>query len=146
VDFHEKIFYNGSQISKMDCTDFYLTNIGGPTWSRTPDNGTGIVMAKFVAVCELNALESGTMRNVQVGKKKIVVIRQGDELYALEDRCSHENYPLSDGFLEEGKIACAMHGAEFDLKTGEALALPAYENVNTYVVRVNDGMVEVQID
>ena len=103
-------------------------------------------MAKFLAVCQLDTFASGTMRNIQVGKKKIVVIRQGDELYALEDRCSHENYPLSDGFLEDGKIACAMHGAEFDLKTGEALALPAYENVKTYIVRMNDGMVEVQVD
>ena len=101
-------------------------------------------MAKLVAVGDTSKFAPGTMREVQVGKKSILVIRQGDDFYALENKCSQ--YPLSDGFLEEDRIACSMHGSEFNLKTGEALSLPAYENVKAYPVQVNNGHIEVEID
>lgn len=103
-------------------------------------------MAKVVTVCKFDEFAPNTMRRVKVGKKAIVVIRQQDELYALEDRCSHEDYPLSDGFLDDGVISCSLHGARFDLKTGDALSMPAYEGVATFKVQNNSGTVELLIE
>ena len=102
-------------------------------------------MSKFVHVCELNQLGDGGMRTIVADGVQIVVARDGDTLYALKDECSHEEFPLSEGWIEDGCLFCAFHGAKFDLKSGEALTLPAYEGVKTYPVRVNDGMIEVNV-
>ncbi|MBN1466187.1 non-heme iron oxygenase ferredoxin subunit [candidate division KSB1 bacterium] len=86
------------------------------------------------------------MRPFTVAGVTIVVVRDGDELYALRDQCTHEEYPLSEGWLEDGCLFCPMHGAKFDLRTGAALSLPAYEDVATFPVRVREGMVEVKME
>ncbi|RQW06531.1 non-heme iron oxygenase ferredoxin subunit [candidate division KSB1 bacterium] len=91
-------------------------------------------------------LPAGAMRPFTVEGVTIVVVRDADELYALRDQCTHEEYPLSEGWLEDGCLFCAMHGAKFDLQTGAALSLPAYEGVATFPVRVREGMVEVKIE
>jgi 3-phenylpropionate/trans-cinnamate dioxygenase ferredoxin component len=100
----------------------------------------------FVPLFPLEQLLDQSIRKVKVSGKKMIVVRQGEKLYALADRCSHEDYALSEGFLEPGKICCSMHGAGFDLATGAALSLPAYEPVAVYPVQVNNGMVEIDID
>jgi 3-phenylpropionate/trans-cinnamate dioxygenase ferredoxin component len=100
----------------------------------------------FVPLFPLEQLQDQTIRKVKWSGKKLIVVKQGDDLFALADRCSHEDYALSEGFLEPGKICCSMHGAGFDLKTGAALSLPAYEPVTVYPVQVKDGMVEIDID
>jgi len=100
-------------------------------------------MANRISVCKFNELVPDTIRRVKSGRTNIVLVRQGSELFALEDRCTHEDYPLSDGFLEDGKIICPYHGAQFDLRTGEALTLPAYEAVKTYPVVNNDDVIEI---
>ena len=69
-----------------------------------------------------------------------------DELYAVEDGCPHEVFVLSAGPLEGGTIECVLHGARFDLKTGEALCAPAYLPVRTFPVVVEDGAVWTRDD
>jgi 3-phenylpropionate/trans-cinnamate dioxygenase ferredoxin subunit len=88
----------------------------------------------------------GTKRRVVLGGVGILVVRHGDDIYAIRDRCSHEEYSLLDGTLHEGTVSCPQHGAQFDLKTGEALTPPAFEDLKTYPVRVNNGYVEVKAD
>lgn len=102
-------------------------------------------MAKFKPVVKFDALTDGAMRRFKIDGQEIVVVRTGDQVYALEDRCTHEDYPLSDGYLQDGEICCMMHGASFDLQTGEVMTPPAFENVRTYNVRVNAGMVEIEL-
>lgn len=102
-------------------------------------------MASFRPLFPVEQLGDGRMRRVTVQGQNLVIVRQGDEFYALADRCTHENYALSDGFLESGKIGCPMHGATFDLRSGTVLTPPAYEDVAVYPVRVINGMVEVEI-
>jgi len=70
------------------------------------------------------------------------------EYYAIEDRCSHDDGPLCEGDWDpdEGVAICPRHGANFDIRTGEALTLPAVEPVATYSVRVVDGVVKVTVD
>ncbi len=103
-------------------------------------------MGNSIAVMEFDRLEEGKPRRIEVDGEEIVLVRLNDKVYALEDRCSHEEYPLSEGWVEDGKLCCSLHGAQFDPATGEALALPAYENVRTYPVRMNTGTVEIDLE
>ena len=87
--------------------------------------------------------EAGRARALPVG-----VYNCGGELYAIEDRCSHDDGPLCLGNwdAEACTVVCPRHGASFDLETGRALTLPAYLPVRTFPVRVEDGVVVVEID
>lgn len=74
------------------------------------------------------------------GKKRILVARWEGKLYAIDDRCTHDDGPLGEGeLLEGGEIECPRHGARFDIKTGKAMCLPAVGAVNCYSVEVRDG-------
>jgi 3-phenylpropionate/trans-cinnamate dioxygenase ferredoxin subunit len=67
------------------------------------------------------------------------------ELYAIEDRCSHDDGPICHGTWDEETCVavCPRHGASFDLRSGKALSLPAYLPVRTFTVRVEDGAIKV---
>lgn len=90
-------------------------------------------------------LDSGTAVRVDLAGTKVAVVRAGDELYAVADRCSHANYSLSEGEVDadELTIECWKHGALFSLCTGEALTLPAIAPVAIYTVEVVDGEIYV---
>ncbi|NOY59674.1 MAG: non-heme iron oxygenase ferredoxin subunit [Calditrichaeota bacterium] len=103
-------------------------------------------MSRTEAVLAFDRLEEGKPRRVKVESEEIVLVRLKDKVYALEDRCSHEDYPLSEGWVDDGKLCCSLHGAQFDPATGEALTLPAYEDVRTYPTRVIDGTVEIDLE
>jgi 3-phenylpropionate/trans-cinnamate dioxygenase ferredoxin subunit len=85
------------------------------------------------------------MKLVTVGPVMIGVFHVGDELYAIEDRCSHDDGPLVEGDWEpeERVVICPRHGSRFDLRTGQPLSLPAYLPVRTFPVRVEDGIVKL---
>ena len=99
-----------------------------------------------IEVCPLQELPPGTVRIVPVaGFLAIGVYNCGGELYALEDRCSHDDGPLCEGDFDcEDKVAtCPRHGARFDIASGRALSLPAYLPVETFEVSVRDDQVVV---
>jgi 3-phenylpropionate/trans-cinnamate dioxygenase ferredoxin subunit len=100
-----------------------------------------------IEVCPLEALPPGTMKLVSAGILTLGVYNVDGELYALEDRCSHDDGPLVEGEWEpeEAVAICPRHGARFDIRTGAALSLPAYLPVQTYPVRVEDGVVVVEV-
>ncbi len=106
-------------------------------------------MAREVEVGPLDELPPGTVRIVPVERfLSIGVYNCGGELYALEDRCSHDDGPLCEGDFdcEEGVATCPRHGARFDITSGRPLSLPAYLPVETYPVRVrDDGVVVVEV-
>jgi len=90
------------------------------------------------------------------GSFKLIVVGPGDyvgvyncggELYAIEDRCSHDDGPLCEGDWDEDtcRVVCPRHGAQFDLASGRPLTLPATEPVATYPVSVVDGVVRVDV-
>ena len=102
-----------------------------------------------VVVCPLEALPPGTMKLARVGADTIGVFHLPDgRLCALEDRCSHDDGPLVEGDWEpdEGVAICPRHGSRFDICSGRLLALLAHEPVETYPVRVEDGMVVVTVE
>jgi 3-phenylpropionate/trans-cinnamate dioxygenase ferredoxin component len=74
----------------------------------------------------------------------IVVVRCGAELYAVEDRCTHDGEPLGEAEVESCQIICPRHGAHFCVRTGEALTPPSYEPLRTYQVRETGGRVLVE--
>tara|TARA_B100001248_G_C26988066_1_gene277754 strand:+ start:135 stop:452 length:318 start_codon:yes stop_codon:yes gene_type:complete len=76
----------------------------------------------------------------------IAIINCNDEYYAIDDLCSHAEASLSDGEVYDCKVECPLHGAEFDLKTGEAITLPATKPVNIYPVSIEDGYLFLEID
>ena len=98
-------------------------------------------------------LEAGPLEEIPPGEMKLVdaepysvgVYNCGGELYALEDRCSHDDGPLCLGNWDaETCVAfCPRHGASFDIRSGRALTLPAYLPVRTFPVRIEDGVVKV---
>jgi 3-phenylpropionate/trans-cinnamate dioxygenase ferredoxin subunit len=100
-----------------------------------------------LTVCPLDELPAGTMKLVHAGEISVGVYNVGGELYAIEDRCSHDDGPLVEGDWEpdEAIVVCPRHGATFDIRTGKALTLPAYLPVDTFPVRVADGLVKVDV-
>ena len=89
----------------------------------------------------LDSIGSGTGRKVEIDGLVILLVRIDDDIYAISDTCSHADVSLSNGFVEADDCAveCPKHGASFDLRTGEALTLPAIRPVPTYEVAVIDG-------
>jgi 3-phenylpropionate/trans-cinnamate dioxygenase ferredoxin component len=84
---------------------------------------------------------------VRSGEIAVGVYNLAGKLCAIEDRCSHDNGPLAEGDFdeEEGVAICPRHGARIEICTGRPLSLPAVEPVDTFPVRVVDGIVKVDI-
>jgi 3-phenylpropionate/trans-cinnamate dioxygenase ferredoxin subunit len=88
----------------------------------------------------------GSVKLIYAGPSLTVgVYNCAGELYAIEDRCSHDDGPLCEGDWDQEtcRVVCPRHGSQFDLSTGAPLTLPAYQPVATYPVRVEDGYVRV---
>ena len=101
-----------------------------------------------IDVAPLDEFGPGQMRIVTVGWTSIGVYNCDGALHAIEDRCSHDDGPLCRGGFdsEACTVACPRHGSSFDLASGRALSLPAYLPVRTFPVRVEDGVVVVEVD
>jgi 3-phenylpropionate/trans-cinnamate dioxygenase ferredoxin subunit len=102
----------------------------------------------WVRVAALGELPKRGLTGVEVEGESIVLVTTGDgAVYALQDRCSHEDYPLSDGELISGdRLECIYHGAKFDPASGRAVALPAIRPVKTYDVKVEGDTVLVDLE
>jgi 3-phenylpropionate/trans-cinnamate dioxygenase ferredoxin subunit len=90
-------------------------------------------------------LQQGKPVKLEKNGKTICVARVGDEVFAVDDTCSHSDASLSEGDVTDFKIECWLHGAEFDLRTGEALTPPAVAPLHTYGVHVDGDSVTVEI-
>ena len=101
-----------------------------------------------IEVCPLDELGPGKMRLVPVGALTVGVFNCDGSLYAIEDRCSHDDGPLAEGDWdpEACVVVCPRHGSRFDLETGIPMSLPAFEAVRTFPVSVRDGVVLVDVE
>lgn len=77
--------------------------------------------------------------------REVLLCDVGGEVFAVQDECTHEGFPLSHGTLQGETVICLLHGARFDVRTGEVLALPACRRLRTYPVRIDGGDVWVAI-
>ena len=75
----------------------------------------------------------------------IVIFNIAGQFFAIGDVCSHDNGPLGDGMIDGNLVVCPRHGAEFDIRTGKAVTLPAVVDIPAYPVRVVDGKIEIGI-
>ncbi len=102
--------------------------------------------ANFEKVAVLSDLPEGTPVGVQLtNRQPICMVRMGNEVFACEDRCSHADFPLSEGeMVDDFVIECGLHGAQFDIRTGEVLELPADEGLQMLEVRIEDDVVFVR--
>ena len=98
-----------------------------------------------VRLCSADDLLPGEARRFDVDGHRICVVRIGDDVYGIGDRCSHADYSLSDGdvYVEEFEVECPKHGSAFSLTTGEPQSLPAVKPVPVYDVRRVGDDVEV---
>ena len=103
-------------------------------------------MASF-DVAPVEELRPGSVKIVIAGSLTIGVYNLNGEYFALEDRCSHDDGPLCEGDFDadEGVAICPRHGASIDIRTGRPRTLPAVEPVATYPVRVEDGIVKLEV-
>jgi len=102
-------------------------------------------MAEFVKVAKTSEIDDQCAKCVDVKGKTIAVFNLGGEFYAIDDTCSHEEGPLSEGFVEGDEVECPWHAARFNIKTGAHTCAPAYEDVAKYRVRVSGDDVEVEV-
>ena len=100
-----------------------------------------------VHVAVADEFPPGSSKIVQHGTLFVGVYNCGGELYAIEDRCSHDDGPLCEGDWDEDlcRVICPRHGSAFDLATGVPRSLPATEPVPTYPITVVDGLIRVEL-
>jgi 3-phenylpropionate/trans-cinnamate dioxygenase ferredoxin component len=100
--------------------------------------------SQFVPAASLEDIPQGTCKALTLNGIRVVVAHLADGFHAVENRCSHANSPLLTNKIYSGRqIACPIHGARFDLKTGAAKSPPAFTSLMVFPVRVADGQVEV---
>jgi 3-phenylpropionate/trans-cinnamate dioxygenase ferredoxin subunit len=84
-------------------------------------------------------LPNGERMFVEIDNQPIVVFNIAGQYFAIGDVCTHDDGPLGDGLLEAFNVICPRHGAEFDVRNGKAMQLPAVEDVPAYAVKILDG-------
>jgi 3-phenylpropionate/trans-cinnamate dioxygenase ferredoxin subunit len=103
---------------------------------------------QVIDVCPLSELPPGERRLVEWDDLEIGVFNCGGTVYAIEDRCSHDDGSLIDGELDEESctIECPRHGSRFDIRTGKPKTLPAYVPVDTFPVIIEDETIKLEVE
>jgi 3-phenylpropionate/trans-cinnamate dioxygenase ferredoxin component len=114
----------------------------------TTGTTTSEQLTEKIPVCPEAELPPGGMQLVEVGGRKIGVFNCDGTLYAIEDRCSHDDGPLAEGEFDAGActVECPRHGSLFDLTTGRPKTLPAYTPVQTFPVSVESETIVLEVD
>lgn len=110
-------------------------------------------MGRYVRVCSVSELPTGTAKMVKVEGKPIAIFNLNGQFYASDDACPHEGGPLSDGFIEGENVTCPWHGATFHIISGKTLepaagakmGPPVDKGIACYPVRIVGAEVEIEI-
>lgn len=100
---------------------------------------------EFVKVASIDEVKVNACHSVDVNGIQIVLFNLDGEFFAMRDNCSHARARLSAGDIEGNEIVCPLHGATFNIRTGEATGPPAYNGVKTYQVRVTGSDLELEV-
>lgn len=100
---------------------------------------------EFIEIAPASKLPNGERLFVEIGDKPIVIFNIAGQLFAIGDICTHDDGPLGDGMLEGHNIVCPRHGAEFDVRAGKAVQMPAVVDIPAYPAQVRDGNIFVGI-
>lgn len=101
-------------------------------------------MSDWVDVEAVTALPPGSVKVVEVEGVMIAVFNIDGDFYAIEDVCTHDGSEIASGCLQGDEIECPRHGARFNVRTGEVLSAPAYEDIDTFETRVEGHTVQVR--
>ena len=100
---------------------------------------------EFLEIAPASELPNGERLFVEVEGKSLVIFNIAGQFFAIGDICSHDDGPVGDGDIEGFNIVCPRHGGEFDIRTGQAVQMPAVVDIPAYPVKVVDGMIQVGI-
>jgi 3-phenylpropionate/trans-cinnamate dioxygenase ferredoxin subunit len=100
---------------------------------------------EFVEIAPVSELPNGERLFVDLGDKPVVVFNVAGQYFAIGDICTHDDGPLGDGDLEGFNVVCPRHGAEFDIRTGQAVQMPAVVDIPAYPVVIRDGTICIGI-
>ena len=103
-------------------------------------------MTEFVKVARTDEVGPGQGRLIDVKGKQIALFNVNGEFFAIDNMCTHEEASLADGELSGHEVICPLHGAKFDVRTGEVLGPPAYDDVACYKVRVMGTDIEIDVE
>ena len=101
---------------------------------------------EFLSAAKTSEISTGQFKPVEVKGKRLLICRTEGGFHAIDDTCTHDDGPLSDGFLDGNAIECPRHGARFDVTTGKVLCLPAAVGITSYPVKVEGDEVQVKIN
>ena len=102
-------------------------------------------MAEWIKVAGAGDVAAGTLKGVTAKMQPLVLANVDGDVYALEDQCSHQEYPLADGELDGSDVVCVYHGARFDACTGKNRSLPAVRPVRSFPVQVREDGIYVEL-
>jgi metal-sulfur cluster biosynthetic enzyme/nitrite reductase/ring-hydroxylating ferredoxin subunit len=102
-------------------------------------------MPDFIHVAKTTDLTDPGQMLAEVEDRVVVLMKVGGEYFCLDDVCTHDGGPLSDGALDDHTIACPRHGAKFDIRTGKALTMPATVDTAAHEVKVEGGQILVRL-
>jgi len=103
-------------------------------------------MSNFVSVAKVSDFDNQQAQCVEVEGKSIALFKLGKEFFAIDDTCTHEGGPLSDGNIDGDEIECPWHSACFNIRSGKVTLDPADEDVSIYAVRLSGDMIEVDVE
>lgn len=97
-------------------------------------------------VAAVSDLPPNKLLGVELDEHRVCLANADGRIYAFRDNCSHQDFPLSAGEVDDGTVECAWHGAKFDMESGRALSLPAIRPIDTYPVKVEDNDIFVELE
>jgi 3-phenylpropionate/trans-cinnamate dioxygenase ferredoxin subunit len=100
---------------------------------------------EFLDIAPVSELPNGERLFIEVEGKSLVIFNIAGQYFSIGDICSHDDGPVGDGDIEGHNIVCPRHGGEFDVRTGQAVQMPAVVDIPAYPVRVVSGMIQVGI-
>ena len=101
-------------------------------------------MTDWIDVCAAKALADNENVIVDVDGTEVAIFKIDGQFFAIEDVCTHDGAEIASGKLEGDEIICPRHGARFCVKTGAVKCAPAYEDVDTFPVRVEEGQLQIR--
>jgi len=102
-------------------------------------------MSQFVPVAQVSEVPDPGKLTVEVDDQIVVLVHLGGKFYCIDDVCTHDGGPLGEGELDGCQIICPRHGARFDVRTGEALTMPATQDTRSHEVRVDGNTISVKL-
>ena len=103
------------------------------------------VAASYVRAAAVEDVPPNALHGVEIEGKRICLANADGRIYAFADNCTHRDFPMHAGTIEDGEVECAWHGAKFDMPSGRATRLPAVKPLKTYEVKIEDGAIWVAV-